>query len=133
MIISILDHCLAADNEPRPTLKDGHLSVAPVETLQAWRNDLTRPRKRRVCVYMDFTQNIPSLASAIRVKLGFEPYVISGSTVASHRRDILQNWQLNDSGRVLIFTSVGSVGINLSAADTLIIAVRPYLSLLFGS
>ena len=89
MIISILEHCLAADDEPRPTVPDGHLVVAPPGTLQAWRNDPTRPHKRHICVYMDFTQSIPSLASAMLVKLGFEPYVISGSTVASCHHDIL--------------------------------------------
>jgi hypothetical protein len=124
-MLHIICHGLASDVAPPIAMDDeGHLVPTPDATLASWRFDPTHySQKRRIAVYMDFTQNVPSFASAIQQVLGFEPFTLTGNTDHTLRRQIISQWQRDEVRRVLIFTSVAATGINLSAADTLIIAV----------
>ncbi|KAF8321890.1 P-loop containing nucleoside triphosphate hydrolase protein [Cantharellus anzutake] len=122
-MLHIIAHGLASDTAPPITLDThGHLVPTLDTTLAQWKADPDCPRKRRIAVYMDFTQNVPSFASAIRHVLGFEPFTLTGNTDHARRREMVSQWQCDENRRVLIFTSVAAMGINLSAADTLIIA-----------
>jgi hypothetical protein len=83
---------------------------------------------RKFAMYMEFKQNIRSFTSALRVKAGVSALVLHGSKSPSERLGIIDQWQRGTTidglpACVLIFTSVLKAGVNLSAADRLILLV----------
>ncbi|KAF8318068.1 P-loop containing nucleoside triphosphate hydrolase protein [Cantharellus anzutake] len=81
---------------------------------------------QKFAVYMEFKQNIQSFTSALRVKAGVSALVLHGSKSPSERLGIIDQWQCGTIingllACVLIFTSMLKAGVNLLAADWLIL------------
>ena len=85
-------------------------------------------QNRKIAVFMEFKSNAAAFASALHVKLGMGGLVLDGDKGASVRMPIIDKWKTGGlvdgvPVRVLIFTNVLKAGINLSAADRLILMV----------
>jgi hypothetical protein len=89
---------------------------------------------RKFAIYMEFRQNVRSFVSALRVKAGIGALVLDGSKSVSQRLAIIDQWQQGAMvdglrARALVFTSVLKAGVNLSAADRLILLVSHFMLL----
>ena len=89
---------------------------------------VTFTQDRKFAIYMEFKQNIKSFVSALKVKARIGALVLDGSKSVSERLHIIDKWQqgvIVDGlpARALVFTSVLKAGVNLSAADRLILLV----------
>jgi hypothetical protein len=88
----------------------------------------TYTQNQKIAVFMEFKSNAPAFASAIQVKLKMGTLVLDGDKDASIRLPIIDKWKRSDivdgmRVRVLIFTNILKAGVNLSAADWLILMV----------
>lgn len=121
IVAKIIRHELSSDNAPvvEPGMPDGITISSFVPN---------RRHRRKVVLYMEFSANCASMKSALHVLYGINSVVLDGKTPVPKRRLVVQRWTEgfdmdNQACRVLIITSVAGVGINLSAADRLIIFV----------
>lgn len=124
----LINYELSSDDTDPISFNDhGDMVFPPIKPSEA-------PLRRKVAMYMEFASNCASMASALWVNFGINCIVLDGSVPVSRRRDVVQAWMRgvdlkNRPCRVIIITKVGSVGINLSVADRLIIMVScPALS-----
>jgi hypothetical protein len=127
--LQIIKHdCLHDDIPPCTVNEAGEIQIpalSPGATVKPTQN-------QKIAVFMEFKSNAPAFASAIHVKLNIGALVLDGDKDASVRLPIIDKWKCGKvvNGlriRVLIFTNVLKAGVNLSAADRLILMVSPLL------
>ena len=127
--INIIMHDGSRDDMPPCEVSEaGELIYPPLP--MASPPEFTQDRK--FAVYMEFKQNIRSFTSGLKVKAGISALVLDGSKSPVERLGIIDQWQQGIKvdglpARVLVFTSVLKAGVNLSAADRLILLVSCYL------
>lgn len=73
----------------------------------------------RLLMYFQMTKMIDLMEDYL-VKKGYTYLRLDGSSKISNRRDMVKDWQTNDKFIFLLSTRAGGLGINLTAADTVI-------------
>ncbi|KAH9410760.1 putative SNF2 protein [Ordospora pajunii] len=73
----------------------------------------------RVLIYFQMTRMIDLIEDYL-VKKGYSYLRLDGSLKASSRAEVIKDWQTNDRFIFLLSTRAGGLGINLTAADTVI-------------
>lgn len=74
---------------------------------------------RRILIYFQMTKMM-NLFEEYLIKMGYSYLRLDGSSKVSHRNDLVNNWQNNDIFIFMLSTRAGGVGLNLTAADTVI-------------
>lgn len=119
---TLINHELSSDTAPPITFDEQGGPIFPLVP-----PPLNTPQ-RNIAMYMEFTSNCASMASVLWVKFGINCMILDGSVSVDRRRAIIQAFACGvdlkgKPCRVLILTKVAGVGVNLSAADRLIIVV----------
>ncbi|KAF5345577.1 hypothetical protein D9756_011032 [Leucocoprinus leucothites] len=85
-------------------------------------------RKRRIIIYSEFTSMAPLLRNVLQL-YGLKTLSINGK-ISFEERDkrVKRLYDENDDSRILIFSSVGSAGLNLAVADIVIFFDQPWSS-----
>ncbi|KAF9491153.1 hypothetical protein BDN71DRAFT_1510617 [Pleurotus eryngii] len=115
----ILNHLLKHDDIEHPTQdKDSHFiwpAAPPVPEGQV------APRRRRILVYHEFTMMVSTISSILAYK-GIKTLIMNGTLAREDRDQVIDDFVNGDDPerRVLLFSSVGSVGLNLTCADVVI-------------
>lgn len=123
--LEIIRHdCLRDDMPPCSVNEAGEVQFPslPASAPEAY------TQNRKIAVFMEFKSNAAAFASALCMKLGMGGLVLDGDKDASVRLPIINKWKTGGlvdgmHARVLIFTNVLKAGVNLSAADRLILMV----------
>ncbi|KAF8074473.1 P-loop containing nucleoside triphosphate hydrolase protein [Lyophyllum atratum] len=83
-------------------------------------------QKRRIIIYAEFSSMAPLLQNVLRLH-GIESLALNGKTSIENRNKHVRNlYDDKHPARVLIFSSVGSAGLNLAIADVLIFFDQPW-------
>ncbi|KAF4584742.1 hypothetical protein EYR38_001973 [Pleurotus pulmonarius] len=118
LIARIVLHLLSHDDIEHPAFVDGQVvfpDPPPVPFGQR------APRKRKILIYHEFSMMATTIATVFRMK-GFGVLVLNGLLKKEERERVIQSFVHSDAPdhRVLLFSSVGAVGLNLTCADTVI-------------
>lgn len=131
----MVQHILSRDDAPDPIIKDGYicfpnLPPLPVGQLPSF--------LRKLLIYLDYVTLGPLLknvrlrrlylllfvdAFQILTLYGIKFLYIDGQTSFNNRAKIVKRFREDPTYRVLIISSVGSTGLNLTVADTVIFLV----------
>ncbi|KAG0694385.1 hypothetical protein DFH29DRAFT_1006383 [Suillus ampliporus] len=68
--------------------------------------------KRKILVYTEFPMMVPLLSSVLKLH-NIVPLTLNGSHGVDERNEIVKKFNADPSARVLLFSSVGAVGLNL--------------------
>ncbi|KAJ8688852.1 hypothetical protein PTI98_013597 [Pleurotus ostreatus] len=118
LIARIVLHLLSHDHIEHPTLVDGQVVFpAPPPLVFGQR----APQKRKILIYHEFSMMATTIETVFRMK-GFGVLVLNGLLKKDERERVIQSFVHSDAPehRVLLFSSVGAVGLNLTCADTVI-------------
>jgi superfamily II DNA or RNA helicase len=74
---------------------------------------------RRVLVFSQFTEMLHLIAEALD-ELAVPYLMLTGETHTAHRGDVVQRFQSHEAPLMLVSLKAGGVGLNLTAADTVI-------------
>ncbi|KAG2136436.1 hypothetical protein DEU56DRAFT_756342 [Suillus clintonianus] len=88
------------------------LDVVGHHALDTHLPDLMKMGKRKILVFMEFPMMAPLLISAL---------ALSGSNTIDERNDIIHKFNTVPEHRVLLFSTVGAVGLNLTVATVVIL------------
>ncbi|KXN82358.1 hypothetical protein AN958_02655, partial [Leucoagaricus sp. SymC.cos] len=89
-------------------------------------DDPTIPRKHRIIIYAEFPSMIPTLKKVLELYGVWSTIIHGGITFKERTMRIKELKNPNDETRVLIFSSVGSTGLNLAIADIVIFFVSAF-------
>lgn len=84
--------------------------------------DLMTKGTRKILVYIEFPMMAPLLISVLHLH-NINPLVIHGGHGAEERNEIVLKFHSDPKVRILIFSSVGAVGLNLTAASVVVLFV----------
>lgn len=84
--------------------------------------DLMTKGTRKILVYIEFPMMAPLLISVLQLH-NINPLVIHGGHGAEERNEIVLKFHSDPKARILIFSSVGAVGLNLTAASVVVLFV----------
>ncbi|RXW11953.1 hypothetical protein EST38_g13902, partial [Candolleomyces aberdarensis] len=121
-LMKLLEHLLSSDSAPHPaddSHDDDKGTVIPVLPP----GDDAPTRLRKILIYHEFAMQDRMYETAIKAH-GQLPFVVNGTVAASQRDRLIRDF-INSSvenRRVLLFSSIGSVGLNLACADVVIVA-----------
>ncbi|PPQ82663.1 hypothetical protein CVT26_001000 [Gymnopilus dilepis] len=135
VVAQIIRHMLSSDQAPPVTFVDG-VPIFPSIPISSDEE----ARFNKVAVFQDFpslgsvlrnvrvTNNLLMPAEVIQVLelYGIEHLYIDGQTSYEKRSRIVHQFNTDCTVRVLIFSSVGSVGLNLARANTIIFLDQPW-------
>ncbi|KAG2124639.1 hypothetical protein DEU56DRAFT_916989 [Suillus clintonianus] len=76
--------------------------------------------KRKILVYTEFPMMVPLLSSGLKLH-NIVPLTLNGSHGVDERNEIVKKFNADPSARVLLFSSVGAVGLNLTVASVVIL------------
>ncbi|KAG0693135.1 P-loop containing nucleoside triphosphate hydrolase protein, partial [Suillus ampliporus] len=82
--------------------------------------DLMSKGTRKILVYIEFPMMAPLLVSVLKLYNIF-PLVIHGGHGIEERNETVKKFHSDPQARILIFSSVGAVGLNLTAASVVIL------------
>ncbi|KAF5347354.1 hypothetical protein D9756_010005 [Leucocoprinus leucothites] len=117
-------HYLTHDDVEDVKFENGQ-AVFPTVTMEQGRD---YPRQRRIIIYAEFTSMAPLLRNVLYL-YGVKTLAINGKISLEERdKRVKRLYDANDDSRVLIFSSVGSAGLNLAAADIVIFFDQPWSS-----
>ncbi|KAF4598990.1 hypothetical protein EYR40_006078 [Pleurotus pulmonarius] len=118
MIARLVSHLLSHDDIEHPSIVDGQVVFPPPPPTAPGQEP---PQTRKVLMYHEFTMMASTIQTIFRMK-GIGVMVLNGLTKKEERDRIIDDFVHSDSPehRVLLFSSVGSVGLNLTVADTVI-------------
>ncbi|TFK61411.1 P-loop containing nucleoside triphosphate hydrolase protein [Pluteus cervinus] len=119
-LIDLVLHLLSHDDASPPTVDgDGSISYPPIPTVSPGQ---LPPQTRKILINHEWTMMSHTIQSALAVH-GIGCFVLNGSTHAKDRDPIIQDFIHNTdpNKRVLLFSSVGSSGLNLAVASIVII------------
>jgi SNF2 family DNA or RNA helicase len=77
---------------------------------------------RKILVYMEFPMMAPLLVSVLKL-YNIVPLIIHGGHGVEERNETVQKFNSDPTTRILIFSNVGAVGLNLTAASIVILFV----------
>ncbi|KAF8889787.1 P-loop containing nucleoside triphosphate hydrolase protein [Infundibulicybe gibba] len=112
-------YLLSRDDAPPISFHDGEASFPRLEPA------VPSMQKRRILIYQEF----PSLGPLLRNVLalyGVECCYIDGQLTLRRRREVVEKFHSPGGPRVMIFSSVGTAGLNLSIADTIVLLDQPW-------
>ncbi|KAL0575320.1 hypothetical protein V5O48_006649 [Marasmius crinis-equi] len=118
----IIYHYLSHDDIEDVTMKKGGIDFPPPPPVPKGSEP---PQTRKIIVYAAF----PSMSSIFRNVLelyGIECVYIDGTQTLEKRNEMINEFKRAGGPRVLIFSSVGSVGLNLSVADVVLFLDQPW-------
>ncbi|KAJ8581744.1 hypothetical protein M405DRAFT_846837 [Rhizopogon salebrosus TDB-379] len=75
---------------------------------------------RKILVYMEFPMMAPLLVSILKLH-NIQPLTLNGSNTVDERNNVIHKFNNDCSARVLLFSSVGAVGLNLTVASVVIL------------
>ncbi|KAG0693518.1 hypothetical protein DFH29DRAFT_1007225 [Suillus ampliporus] len=78
------------------------------------------PPVDEILVYMEFPMMAPLLVSVFKLH-NIEPLTLHGGHTVDERNSIINQFNTDPSARVLLFSSVGTVGLNLTVASIVIL------------
>jgi hypothetical protein len=84
--------------------------------------DLMTMGKRKILVYMEFPMMAPLLVSVLQL-YNIVPLIIHGGHGIDERNETVQKFSTDPAARILIFSNVGALGLNLTAASIVILFV----------
>ncbi|KAJ2932839.1 hypothetical protein H1R20_g4266, partial [Candolleomyces eurysporus] len=105
-------YLLSSDAAPRPTVVDGALVLPEIDLTQAG------PRTRKILIYQEWAIFLQLLIDAM---YKVPALAINGSMTYDQRAKVVERFRTDPTTRVLIFSKVGTTGLNLTEADTIII------------
>ncbi|KAF8869441.1 P-loop containing nucleoside triphosphate hydrolase protein [Infundibulicybe gibba] len=111
-------YLLSRDDAPPVTFHDGEAFFPELPSTPC-------TKTRRILIYQEF----PSLGPLLRRILslyGIECCYMDGKMRPARRREMVEKFHMPNGPRVLIFSSVGTAGLNLSVADTIILLDQPW-------
>ncbi|KAG1784565.1 P-loop containing nucleoside triphosphate hydrolase protein [Suillus plorans] len=76
--------------------------------------------KRKILVYTEFPMMVPLLSSVLKLH-NIVPLTLNGSHGMDERNEIVKKFNTDPSARVLLFSNVGAVGLNLTVASVVIL------------
>ncbi|KAG2029691.1 P-loop containing nucleoside triphosphate hydrolase protein, partial [Suillus americanus] len=82
--------------------------------------DLMTMGTRKILVYIEFPMMAPLLISVLTLH-NIVPLVIHGGHGIDERNETVQTFHSDPKARILIFSSVGAVGLNLTAASVVVL------------
>ncbi|KAJ3494060.1 hypothetical protein NLJ89_g10889 [Agrocybe chaxingu] len=118
----ICKHLLTRDDAPPMTFEDGKVSFPPIPS--AAPGEIV-PQDTKILIYQEF----PSLGPLLRQVLDFQELLhlfIDGQTSFQRRAAIVAEFLSDPKQRILIVSSVGSSGLNLSRANVIIFLDQPW-------
>ncbi|KAF7416476.1 hypothetical protein PC9H_002742 [Pleurotus ostreatus] len=119
LVARLVLHLLSHDEIEHPTLADGQV-VFPPPPPPAFLGQRP-PRKRKVLIYHEFSMMAMTIETVFRMK-GIGVLVLNGLMNKQDRERVIDDFVHSDAAehRVLLFSSIGAVGLNLTCADTVI-------------
>ncbi|KAJ3497670.1 hypothetical protein NLJ89_g10318 [Agrocybe chaxingu] len=115
-------HLLARDDAPPMIFEDGNVVFPPIPS--AAPGEIV-PRETKILIYQEF----PSLGPLLRDVLKFhelQHLYIDGQTSFDRRAAVVARFLSEAAQRILIISSVGSFGLNLSRANKIIFLDQPW-------
>ncbi|KAF9060091.1 hypothetical protein BDP27DRAFT_1370864, partial [Rhodocollybia butyracea] len=119
----ICAYYLNRDDVPDVTFTDGKLIFPKISKLDP---ALSHLKTRKILIYSEFPSMTALLRKVLRLYNGTESLAIDGTMSFDKRTETVAEFYKPDSARVLIFSSVGSAGLNLSIADVVIFFRKLY-------
>ncbi|KAJ3566666.1 hypothetical protein NP233_g6855 [Leucocoprinus birnbaumii] len=120
----LCSYYLTHDAVPDVTFENGQAIFPKVEVKPG--EEVSK--KRRIIIYSEFSSMAPLLQNVLSLH-GIPSLAINGNISLEERdRRVKQLYDDNNDFRVLIFSSVGSVGLNLAIADVVIFLDQPWSS-----
>ncbi|KIJ57836.1 hypothetical protein HYDPIDRAFT_34751, partial [Hydnomerulius pinastri MD-312] len=130
MLISILYHHLSTDDvDPVHFHKDLRCTKdrATGQCHALWRTEsdrsprpLTEIGTTKILVYHQFPMMVPLITSILRL-FNINVLVLNGTQTAEERVEVVKKFNTDPQARVLLFSAVGAVGLNLTAAHIVIL------------
>ncbi|TFK16560.1 hypothetical protein FA15DRAFT_607055, partial [Coprinopsis marcescibilis] len=118
----IVVHLCTSDDAPMAEFENGAVKFPLIPTP----SEGPPSRTRKILVYQEFTVFTPLLIFALR---GIAAVAINGSLGYDQRAAVVAQFRNDPNCRVLIVSKVGTVGLNLTCADTMIFLVSHFFCL----
>ena len=133
----LVQHLLQSDNAPPPIIEGGRIQFPPIPAPAAGQQ---HPKTRKILIYQEFAFYSQLLLYVSRPHIffffllfdclskilglhGISAAAINGSQSYDQRARTIEKFKTDPTLRVLIFSKIGTVGLNLTEADTLILLV----------
>ncbi|KAJ3489622.1 hypothetical protein NLJ89_g11513 [Agrocybe chaxingu] len=116
-LVNVIRHYLGHDQALHPTSDDDGVVTYPPHP--AVPEGERPPQTRKIMVYFNFTMMADLLVSVLHVN-GIEALCLTGGIPIDRRSGIVREFQERSDVRVLLFTSVGSTGLNMTCANVMI-------------
>lgn len=143
LLIKLVQHCLKSDDIAMPTFdEDGNAHWPPLADLAEGQQ---HPQTRKIVVSQEFPmmadliQSVPFLRLIFSISSdpilvmqvfhvhGIECEVLNGNLSQKERTEAVERFHKQPNIKVLLVSSVGGVGLNLTEADMVICFVCPFL------
>jgi SNF2 family DNA or RNA helicase len=122
-LLAVVRHLLSSDEAPMPSTEDGILVCPPIPA------NAPRNSTRKILIYNEFAFFAPLIVQLFAL-YGIKAVAINGSLTYERRARVVESFKEDAKIQVLIFSKVGSVGLNLTVADVLIFLVNHSLQFL---
>ncbi|KAF8808358.1 hypothetical protein BYT27DRAFT_7097080 [Phlegmacium glaucopus] len=119
----ICRHLLTRDDAPPINFEEGKAIFPPMPpSPQGGKKPL---QEKKILIYQEFTSLGPLLLNVLSL-YGIQALSIDGQMTFENRAATVSKFRSQPDARVLIFSSVGSTGLNLSCANTIIFLDQPW-------
>ncbi|TFK60185.1 hypothetical protein BDN72DRAFT_779739 [Pluteus cervinus] len=118
----ICQHLLSRDDASDPIIENGKITFPPLPPLQPGE---VPKQTHKILVYQEFPSLGPLLRNVLNL-YGVKHLYIEGRQTLEQRAAIVERFRTDDNYRVLIFSKIGTVGLNLSRACILIFFDQPW-------
>ncbi|KAF5309269.1 hypothetical protein D9611_015099 [Ephemerocybe angulata] len=118
----IVRHLLSRDDAPRVEFVDGSPVFPPMPSI-----DIASPptTKNKIVIYQEFPSYRPVLENVLRL-YGVDSLAFDGRMTYERRSEVIARFKTDPLCRVLLFSRVGNVGLNLTCANTVIFMDQPW-------
>ncbi|KAG2063203.1 hypothetical protein BDR04DRAFT_1164116, partial [Suillus decipiens] len=82
--------------------------------------DLMHRGKRKILVFMEFPMMAPLLVSILKMH-DIDALVLNGTLTPDERNEVIHKFNTDPTKRVLLFSTVGAVGLNLTVANIVVL------------
>ncbi|TFK19678.1 hypothetical protein FA15DRAFT_601103 [Coprinopsis marcescibilis] len=118
-LVRMVQHILTRDDMPPVTFENGVPVFDPAPGSPTFTRDV------KILIYQEFPSFIPLVRNVFEL-YGIQVLCINGRTSYDDRSKIITKFNLDPEPRVLIFSRVGSTGLNLSRANIIIFLDQPW-------
>ncbi|CAA7271229.1 unnamed protein product [Cyclocybe aegerita] len=122
MCARIIQHLLARDNAPPIVFENGGATFPPTPPLPPGQ---APSQTTKILIYQEFPSLGPVLRNCFDL-YGIKHLHIDGQTKIKSRNAVVKKFREDPSERVLIFSMVGSTGLNLSCAKVIVFLDQPW-------